>query len=158
MRRTNRDDALEAGQRWYAQHGRPDSWQEWEHSEPGRPSSKTISRGWGWHAFWTEVTGIEAEELYLTSDVRLPASERHLLDWSSQEMLEALRTARRAEGRWLSSRAREAAAEDHRRGSPTSAGSAPGRRRSRRLRSPQPRCGTSLLAARVGSAAARVGG
>jgi hypothetical protein len=113
VRRTNRDDALEAVQRWYAQQGRPASWREWEHSEPGRPSSKTISRRWGWHAFWTEVTGIEAEELYQTSDVRRPASERHLLDWSSQEMLEALRTARRAEGRWPSSRAWEAAAEDH---------------------------------------------
>jgi formylglycine-generating enzyme required for sulfatase activity len=47
------------------------------------------------------------------SDVRRPASERHLLDWSTQEMLEALRTARRAERRWPSSRAWEAAAEDH---------------------------------------------
>lgn len=58
--RTDREEALEAGRRWYARRGRPASWYEWEHVEPGRPSSKTISRRWGWHAFWAEVTGIPA--------------------------------------------------------------------------------------------------
>ena len=79
----------------------------------GRPSSKTVSRRWGWHAFWVEVTGIPAEELYPPSDQGRPASHSHLLDWSSEEMLEALRAARRAEGRWPSSRAWEAAAKEH---------------------------------------------
>jgi hypothetical protein len=113
MRRTDREQALEAGRRWYARHGRPASWWEWGHAEPDRPSSKTVSRRWGWHAFWAEVAGIPAEQLYPPSDQGLPALQRHLLDWSSEEMLEALRTARRAEGRWPSSRAWETAAEDH---------------------------------------------
>jgi hypothetical protein len=34
------------------------------HAQPERPSSKAIFRPLGWHAFWKEVTGIVADELY----------------------------------------------------------------------------------------------
>jgi HNH endonuclease len=111
--RTELPQALAAGRRWYAECGRPAAWWEWEHAEPGRPTSKTISRRWGWHAFWAEVVGTSPEQLYPTGDQAKPATHRHLLDWSCEEMLEALMAAHRVEGRWPLAREWEAATEEH---------------------------------------------
>jgi hypothetical protein len=48
MQRADYEQALEAAQRWIAEHGRYPQQQEWEHRAPGRPTTRTIKRRWGW--------------------------------------------------------------------------------------------------------------
>jgi hypothetical protein len=51
------DQAVEAARRWIAEHGRYPQQQEWEYQAPGRPTTRTIKRRWGWEQLMREAAG-----------------------------------------------------------------------------------------------------
>ncbi len=88
-RRADYDQAVDAARRWIAEHGRYPQQQEWEHRAPGRPTTRTIKRRWGWVELMRAAAGAGA---------RSPELERR-----RQRRLELLLTLRRAHeelGRW----------------------------------------------------------
>jgi hypothetical protein len=88
-RRTDRDQALEAAQRWIADHGRYPQQREWEHRALGRPTTRTIKRRWGWDQLMRAAAGAGARA------PMLEARKAHRL-----ELLLTLRRAREQLGRW----------------------------------------------------------
>jgi hypothetical protein len=62
MQRADYEQALEAACRWIAEHGRYPKQQEWEHSAPGRPTTRTIKRRWGWDELMTAAVGVGARQ------------------------------------------------------------------------------------------------
>ena len=82
MRRADYEQAVEAAQRWIAEHGRYPQQQEWEHRAPGRPTTRTIKRRWGWDELMRAAAGAGA---------RSPK-----LETRRQRRLELLLTLRRA--------------------------------------------------------------
>jgi hypothetical protein len=60
MRLADYEQAVEAGRRWIAQHGRYPQQQEWEHRAPGRPTTRTIKRRWGWEELMRAAAGAGA--------------------------------------------------------------------------------------------------
>jgi hypothetical protein len=57
MRPADYDQAVEAARRWTAENGRYPQQQEWEHQAPGRPTTRTIKRRWGWEQLMREAAG-----------------------------------------------------------------------------------------------------
>jgi hypothetical protein len=57
MRPADYDQAVEAARRWIAENGRYPQQQEWEHQAPGRPTTRTIKRRWGWEQLMREAAG-----------------------------------------------------------------------------------------------------
>jgi hypothetical protein len=53
----DRDRTLTAMQDWAAGHGRLPTRHEWEWAAPGRPSTRTIDRRWGWQKLVAEAGG-----------------------------------------------------------------------------------------------------
>jgi hypothetical protein len=49
--------AVEAARLWIAEHGRYPTPQEWEYQAPGRPTTRTIKRRWGWEQLMREAAG-----------------------------------------------------------------------------------------------------
>jgi hypothetical protein len=91
MQRADYDQAVEAARRWIAEHDRYPQQQEWEHWVPGRPTTRTIKRRWGWEELMQEAAG----------DGRL-GPEREIGKVRRLELLCTLRRAREALGRWPS--------------------------------------------------------
>ncbi|MBJ7597760.1 hypothetical protein [Candidatus Nephthysia bennettiae] len=94
--------ALEAARRWIAEHGRYPQQQEWEHRAPGRPTTRTIKRRWGWDQLMTAAAGADARA------PKLEARKAHRL-----ELLLTLRRAREELGRWPTAGEWELATSDH---------------------------------------------
>jgi hypothetical protein len=55
MRPADRRQAVEAARRWIVEHGRYPQHQEWEYQAPGRPTTRTIKRRWGWEQVMREA-------------------------------------------------------------------------------------------------------
>lgn len=89
MRRADRDTTLAALRDWSKQHGRFPSRRDWEVAAPGRPSTRTIDRRWGWQELVEDAGGPGADQLR-----RVNVQQRQ------QELLSALRAARHELGRW----------------------------------------------------------
>jgi hypothetical protein len=60
MQRADYDQAVGAARRWIAEHGRYPQQQEWEHRAPGRPTTRTIKRRWGWDQLMMAAVGAGA--------------------------------------------------------------------------------------------------
>ena len=102
MQRADYEQAVEAARRWIAEHGRYPQQQEWEYRAPGRPTTRTIKRRWGWDELMRAVAGAGA---------RTPK-----LETRRQRRLELLLTLRRAHdelGRWPTAGEWEAATSEH---------------------------------------------
>src|SRR2546428_7618870 len=102
MQRADYKEAVEAAQRWIAERGRYPQQQEWEHRAPGRPTTRTIKRRWGWDQLMTAAAG---------ADARSPKLERR-----RQRRLELLLTlckAREELGRWPTAGEWEASTSEH---------------------------------------------
>ena len=84
--------ALDAVQEFYAEHGRLPRWREWERATAARPCAKTIDRRWGWRELLTEVIGVKPNQVHASWEV--------VLDARGQAMLQSLRAARDELGRW----------------------------------------------------------
>ena len=102
MRRADYDQALEAARRWIAEHGRYPQQNEWEHWAPGRPTTRTIKRRWGWDDLMTAAAGDGAD---------LP--KRAVRKAYRLELLCTLRLARDELGRWPTAGEWEAATSWH---------------------------------------------
>src|SRR5207245_5734302 len=89
MQRADYEQAVEAARRWIAEHGRYPQQQEWEHRAPGRPTTRTIKRRWGWEELMTAAAGAGARSPKLET-----RRQRRL------ELLLTLRKAREELGRW----------------------------------------------------------
>jgi hypothetical protein len=57
MRRADYEQAVEAARRWIAEQGRYPQQQDWEHRAPGRPTTRTIKRRWGWEELMRAAAG-----------------------------------------------------------------------------------------------------
>jgi hypothetical protein len=57
MQRADYEQAGEAARRWIVEHGRYPQQQEWEHRAPGRPTTRTIKRRWGWEQLMQDAAG-----------------------------------------------------------------------------------------------------
>src|SRR3979411_2317296 len=102
MRRGGLGKAGEAERRWIAEQGRYPQQQEWEHRAPGRPTTRTIKRRWGWEELMRAAADAGA---------RSPKWER-----PRERRLELLLTLRRAHeelGRWPTAGEWEASTSDH---------------------------------------------
>jgi hypothetical protein len=93
MQRADYEQALEAGRRWIAEQGRYPQQQEWEHQAPGRPTTRTIKRRWGWEELMRAAAGAGARSQ------RLETRRQHRL-----ELLLTLRRACEELGRWPTGR------------------------------------------------------
>jgi hypothetical protein len=102
MRRADYDQAVEAARRWIAEHSRYPQQQEWEHRAPGRPTTRTIKRRWGWEELIRAAAGAGA--------VRPEHEARTARRW---ELLLALRRAHNELGRWPEAWEWEFATEAH---------------------------------------------
>jgi hypothetical protein len=100
--RADYEQALEAVRRWITEHSRYPQQQEWEHLAPGRPTTRTIKRRWGWEQLMREAAG--NGRLGPKGDAR---KGRRL------ELLCALRRAREELGRWPSAGEWEFATREH---------------------------------------------
>jgi hypothetical protein len=80
---------VEAARRWIAEHDRYPQQQEWEHRAPGRPTTRTIKRRWGWDELMTAAAGDGAD-----------LSKRAVRKAYRLELLCTLRLARDELGRW----------------------------------------------------------
>jgi hypothetical protein len=60
MQRADYDQAVEAARLWIAEHGRYPQQQEWEYQAPGRPTTRTIKRRWGWDQLMRAAAGAGA--------------------------------------------------------------------------------------------------
>jgi hypothetical protein len=58
MRESRREDAVVAVRAWYAAHSRLPSYREWVKAAPGRPTSRTIARRWGWEELIAEALSV----------------------------------------------------------------------------------------------------
>jgi hypothetical protein len=63
MRECWREDAVAAVRAWHAEHGRPPSYREWVKAAPGRPTSRTIARRWGWESVVAEALDVAAADV-----------------------------------------------------------------------------------------------
>jgi hypothetical protein len=102
MQRADYEQALEAARRWIAEHGRYPQQQEWEHRAPGRPTTRTIKRRWGWEELMRAASGAGARSPKLET-----RRQRRL------ELLLTLRKAREELGRWPTAGEWEAATSEH---------------------------------------------
>ena len=102
MQRADYEQALEAAQRWIAEHGRYPQQQEWEHRAPGRQTTRTIKRRWGWEELMKAAAGASARS------PKLETRRQHRL-----ELLLTLRKAREELGRWPAAGEWEAATSCH---------------------------------------------
>jgi hypothetical protein len=102
MRRADYEQALEAAQRWIAEHGRYPQQQEWEHRAPGRPTTRTIKRRWGWEELMRAAAGAGARA------PKLETRRAYRL-----ELLCALRRAREELDRWPTAGEWELATTSH---------------------------------------------
>jgi hypothetical protein len=102
MRPADYNQAVEAVRRWIAEHGRYPQLQEWEYQAPGRPTTRTIKRRWGWEQLMGEAAGNGC--LGPEGDSR---KARRL------ELLCALRRAREEQGRWPTAGEWEFATSEH---------------------------------------------
>ncbi|MDQ6898066.1 MAG: hypothetical protein M3072_00895 [Candidatus Dormibacteraeota bacterium] len=102
MQQATYEDALEAARRWIAEHGRYPQQQEWGHRAPGRPTTRTIKRRWGWDELMRAAAGAGARNPKLE-----PRRQRRL------ELLLTLRRAREELGRWPTAGEWEFATETH---------------------------------------------
>src|SRR5438128_10194843 len=91
MRLADYEQAVEAGRRWIAQRGGYPQQQEWEHRAPGRSTTRTIKRRWGWEQLMREAAGTGRQ------GPRRATRKPHRL-----ELLCTLRRAREELGRWPS--------------------------------------------------------
>jgi hypothetical protein len=57
MHPADRDRTLAAMREWAAKHGQLPTRREWELATPGRPSTRTIDRRWGWQKLVAEAGG-----------------------------------------------------------------------------------------------------
>jgi hypothetical protein len=101
MQRADYEQAVEAARRWIAEHGRYPQ-QEWEHWAPGRPTTRTVKRRWGWEELMREAAG----------DGRL-GPERETGKVRRLELLCTLRRAREELRRWPSAGEWEFATREH---------------------------------------------
>src|SRR3979411_1756892 len=95
MQRADYEQALEAARLWIAEHGRYPQQQGWEHRAPGRPTTRTIKRRWGWEELMHEAAGAGGQ---------WPKSATRRA--YRLELLCTLRRAREELGRWPSIGAR----------------------------------------------------
>src|SRR3981081_1219627 len=102
MQRVDYEQALEAARLWIAEHGRYPQQQEWEHRAPGRPTTRTIKRRWGWDELMMAATGAGARSPKLKT-----RRQRRL------ELLLTLRRAREELGRWPTAGEWEASTSEH---------------------------------------------
>src|SRR2546423_14741876 len=102
MQRADYEQALEAARLWIAEHGRYPQQQEWEHRAPGRPTTRTIKRRWGWGELMMAAAGVDALR------PQLEARKAHQV-----EMLLTLRRGRHELGRWPTGPEREVATDWH---------------------------------------------
>src|SRR5437588_5034235 len=102
MRPADYDQAVEAARHWIAEHERYPQQQEWEHRAPGRPTTRTIKRRWGWEELMREAAG----------NGRL-GPERDTRKVRRLELLCALRRAREELGRWPTAGEWEFATNEH---------------------------------------------
>jgi hypothetical protein len=102
MQRADYEHAVEAARRWIAEHGRYPQQQEWEHRAPGRPTTRTIKRRWGWDELMRAAAGVGA---------RSPELERRRQ--RRLELLLTLRKAREDLGRWPTAGEWEASVSEH---------------------------------------------
>src|SRR2546423_8033623 len=102
MRRADYEQVVEAARRWIAEHGRYPQQQEWEHRAPGRPTTRTIKRRWGWDQLMTAAAGADARNPKLET-----RRQRRL------ELLLTLRRAREELGRWPTAGEWEASTSEH---------------------------------------------
>jgi hypothetical protein len=58
MRPADYEQALEAARRWIAEHGRYPQQREWEYQAPGRPTTRTFKRRWGWEELMRKAAGL----------------------------------------------------------------------------------------------------
>src|SRR5438270_4606331 len=89
MQRADYEQAMEAARRWIAEHGRYPQQEEWGHRAPGRPTTRTIKRRWGWEQLMREAAGNRC--LGPKGDARKA---------NRLELLCTLRRAREELGRW----------------------------------------------------------
>lgn len=102
MRLADYEEAVEAARRWIVEHGRYPKQYEWEHQAPGRPTTRTIKRRWGWEELMRAAVGAGARSPKLE-----PRRQRRL------ELLLTLRRAREELGRWPEAWEWEFATETH---------------------------------------------
>src|ERR1700738_961906 len=88
MQPADYEQALEAARRWIAEHRRFPQQREWEHRAPGRPTTRTIKRRWGWDQLMMAALGAGA----LKPEHQAQRARR-------QELLLALRRAHNELGR-----------------------------------------------------------
>ena len=102
MRPADYGQAVEAARRWIAEHGRYPQQQEWEYRAPGRPTTRTIKRRWGWEELMREAAG--SGRLGSQGDA-----------WKAYrlELLCTLRRAREELGRWPTAGEWEIATNEH---------------------------------------------
>src|SRR5438128_7610569 len=102
MRLADYEQAVEAGRRWIAQRGRYPQQQEWGHRAPGRPTTRTIKRRWGWEELMRAAAGD-----------RGVGPKRETRKVRRVELLCVLRRAREELGRWPSAGEWEFATREH---------------------------------------------
>jgi hypothetical protein len=102
MARADHEQAVEAARRWIAEHGRYPQQQEWEHRAPGRRTTRTIKRRWGWEELMRAAAGADARSPKLET-----RRQRRL------ELLLTLRRAREELGRWPPAGEWEASTSEH---------------------------------------------
>jgi HNH endonuclease len=101
-RRADYEQAVEAARRWIAEQGRYPQQQEWEHRAPGRPTTRTIKRRWGWEELMRAAAGAGARS------PKLEMRRQHRL-----ELLLTLCKAREELGRWPTAGEWEASTSKH---------------------------------------------
>lgn len=89
MRAADRAATVRAMQAWVAEYGRLPTRREWEAAAPGRPSTRTVDRRWGWQELIAEASGRRLDQVL---------SERR--EARRRQLLLALRAARAELGRW----------------------------------------------------------
>jgi hypothetical protein len=102
MQRSDDEQAVEMARRWIAEHGRYPQQQEWKHWAPGRPTTRTIKRWWGWDELMRAAAGAGARSPKLET-----RRQRRL------ELLLTLRKAREELGRWSTAGEWEASTSEH---------------------------------------------
>jgi hypothetical protein len=102
MHPADRDRTVAAMRTWAAEHGRLPTRHGWEGDAPGRPSTRTIDRRWGWQKLLEEATGHRPD---LIAEEELEARRR--------QMLLTLRAACDELGRWPTTRKWDQATPTH---------------------------------------------